>query len=401
MCRKCKETTEVVEKWLEVAKTRPDIFSDRYDEESRTSNPAFIANRHDQSVLTFVLSMEPYSKTCCVIDEEIEKVVSEEEYGLRPILAIRNPHTGGYKLQKSTRMIGGRQITITSRKNKLRRKLDIVLSKKSKLKRMLGGSNRKNNHKKEKAFVYTHLGLGDMIVTIGAVRYLATKYNTVTVVCKSVYKDAVQQLYADNPSINFHIVTGDSDMSPWDKQANDYRTKGYDVYSCGQFSLKPSKNRHEFPNGFYDDMDIPRSARTEYFKVPHTDSAKKLYDDFKGRPYIVVHQNASNMSMPIIERLIELGEKRLIIDVNKNRVDKEADSEGYALAERCINIPFIEYVKLFEGADELHMVDSSVFAFAMHLNFTNVKRAVVYPRNNDGTVLDSFGKFEMSFIFAK
>ena len=38
--------------------------------------------------------------------------------------------------------------------------------------------------KKEKAFVYTHLGLGDMVLTIGAVNYLATKYDTITVVCK-------------------------------------------------------------------------------------------------------------------------------------------------------------------------------------------------------------------------
>ena len=41
------------------------------------------------------------------------------------------------------------------------------------------------SRKKEKAFVYTHLGLGDMILTLGAVQYLATLYDTVTVVCNS------------------------------------------------------------------------------------------------------------------------------------------------------------------------------------------------------------------------
>lgn len=248
--------------------------------------------------------------------------------------------------------------------------------------------------KKEKAFVYTHLGLGDMILTIGAVRYLATKYNTVTAVCKRVYKDTVEQLYADNPNIKFHVTNSDEDMFPWDERAIEYKRNGYDIYSCGFFSLKMYRHIYAFPNSFYDDMDIPRSARITHFNVPRTDSAKKLYDDFNGRPYIVVHQNGSNRSIPIIERLLEVGEKRLIIDVNKNNVDKEADPDGYALAERCINIPFAEYVNLFEGADELHMIDSSVYAFAMHLDLSLVKQAVVYMRDNTN-IVDSFGKFEI------
>lgn len=247
--------------------------------------------------------------------------------------------------------------------------------------------------KKEKAFVYTHLGLGDMILTIGAVRYLATKYNSVTVVCKSVYKTTVQDLYADNPSIKLYTVISDEDIFSWDEQAEKYKLDGYDVYSCGVFSLKPDKHIYAFPNSFYDDMGIPRMARIKYFHVPQTESAKKIYEDFKGRPYIVVHQNSSNMSMPIIQTLLEAGEKRLIIDVNTNHVNKEADPEGYALAERCMNIPFTEYVKLFEGADELHMIDSSVFCFAMHLDLSRVKRAVVYIRDSS-TITDSFGKFE-------
>ena len=247
--------------------------------------------------------------------------------------------------------------------------------------------------KKEKAFVYTHLGLGDMILTVGAVQYLATKYNSVTVVCKTVYKDVVQNLYAESPSIKLHIVTGDEDMFPWNEQAANYMANGYDIYSCGFFSLRVDKYIYDFPNSFYDDMNIPRSARRNYFKIPRTESAKKLYDDFKGRPYIVVHQNASNMNMPIIDKLLKAGEKRLIIDVNINRVDKDADPEGYALAERCTNIPYTEYVNLFEGADELHMVDSSIFSLAMHLDLSDVKRAVVYMRNDSS--IDSFGKFEI------
>lgn len=247
--------------------------------------------------------------------------------------------------------------------------------------------------KKPKAFIYTHLGLGDMCLMIGAVRYLATKYEKVTVVCKKMYKDTIQGVYADDPSIHFHMVSGDEDMSPWKEKAKKYESEGYDVYGCGMFSLKTDGKVYDFPNSFYDDLGIPRTARKDNFRVAETEAAKILYESFKGRPYIVVHQNASTTTLPIVEKLRAAGEKRLIIDVNKNQVDKNADPEGYAIAEKCINRPFTEYVKLFEGADELHMIDSAVFCFAMHLDLSKVKKRVYYIRPG-GPEIDNFGKFE-------
>lgn len=254
-------------------------------------------------------------------------------------------------------------------------------------------SKLRGGSKKPKAFIYTHLGLGDMCLMIGAVRYLATKYDKVTVVCKKMYEDTIKGIYADDTSIHFHMVSGDEDMKPWKEKAKKYESEGYDVYGCGMFSLKTDGKIHDFPNSFYDDLGIPRTARTNYFRLPETDAAKSLYEAFKGRPYIIVHQSASHTKLPILEKLRKAGEKRLIIDVNKNQVDKDADPEGYALAEKCINRPFTEYVKLFEGADELHMIDSSVFCFAMHLDLSSVKKRVYYIRPG-GIPIDNFGKFE-------
>ena len=252
----------------------------------------------------------------------------------------------------------------------------------------------RGGEKKPKAFVYGHLGLGDMCLMIGAIRYLATRYNEVSVVCKNMYKDIMHGIYADNPSIKLFVVDNDLDFTLWKEWAKMYESEGYDVYGSGNFTLKPAVNIYDFPNSFYDDMGIPRTARTEYFSVPQTDAAKSLYEAFKGRPYIVVHEKASNAHLPIVEKLRAAGEKRLIIDVNKNQVDKEADPEGYALAERCINRPFTDYVKLFEGADELHLIDSAVLCFAMHLDLSRVKRCMYHVRPGAEHYVDDFGKFE-------
>ena len=40
---------------------------------------------------------------------------------------------------------------------------------------------------KKKAFILTHLGLGDMVNCIGLFRYLSTVYDELLVVCKKVY----------------------------------------------------------------------------------------------------------------------------------------------------------------------------------------------------------------------
>jgi hypothetical protein len=72
ICRKCKESAEVIGRFLEVAMKRPDLFTDRYNLESKLSNPAFKNNRHDQPIWSMIVQLEPYNKYCAIIDEEIE-----------------------------------------------------------------------------------------------------------------------------------------------------------------------------------------------------------------------------------------------------------------------------------------------------------------------------------------
>jgi len=74
MCRKCPESLEVIGKWLDVAKTRPDLFTDRHNEESKKINTDFKDNRHDQSILSMIVQTAPYKDKCVIIDEEVESM---------------------------------------------------------------------------------------------------------------------------------------------------------------------------------------------------------------------------------------------------------------------------------------------------------------------------------------
>lgn len=244
---------------------------------------------------------------------------------------------------------------------------------------------------KKKALIYTHLGLGDMFWMNGAVRYLSTAYDEVMVVCKRRNLANAVAMYADDHTIRLLAIDDDIDLHPWSAKRHYFADQGYVVYSCGFFAPKPDKAIYELPLSFYDDLAIPREIRNSYFHVPRTEAAKALMTAFAGRPYIVVHQQSSVKTIPIVERMKAAGETRLIVDLNKNHVDPAVDPEGHALAELVVGKPLLDYTYLLELAEELHMIESSVYCLASHLDLRHVKLRVCYePWGGDAERLGVF-----------
>jgi ribosomal protein S18 acetylase RimI-like enzyme len=229
---------------------------------------------------------------------------------------------------------------------------------------------------KKRAFVYSHLGLGDMFWMNGAVRYLATAYDEVLVVCKKRNQKNAAAMYADDPSIKLLLIEDDIDLHPWPQKSQYFSEQGYMVYSCGQHALKPDRAIYDLPNCFYDDMMRPRAVRTVYFHVPRTLASKELRDRFGEIKYIVVHEESSVQNLSIAKQLMRKGETRLILDLNKNAY---TTSHGWwAAAEKVGGLPLLDYVDLIEGAEEIHMIESSIYCMASHLNLLKVKRRVCY-----------------------
>jgi hypothetical protein len=229
---------------------------------------------------------------------------------------------------------------------------------------------------KKKAFVYSHLGLGDMFWMNGAVRYLATAYDEVLVVCKNRNAKNAGALYADDPAIKLLCIEDDEELQPWPIKSRYFSEQGYTVYSCGQHALRPDRAIYDLPNSFYDDMTIPREVRTQYFHVPRSDAATKLRERFGSIPYIVVHEESSIQKLAIGKQLLDQGEKRLILDLNKNPYP---ETHGWwAAAEKVAGLPLLDYTALIEDADELHMIESSIYCLASHLDLSRVKRKLCY-----------------------
>jgi hypothetical protein len=231
----------------------------------------------------------------------------------------------------------------------------------------------------KKAIVYTHLGLGDHFWMNGAVRYLATCYDETLVVCKDRNKENVRAMFSDDSTIKFLVVQDDADLHPWHLMRQRLRDGGYDVFGCGFFSERGGGAAiYDLPHSFYDDLQLPREVRTEYFHVPRSDASKELRAKFLGRPYIVVHQQSSVKTLLISDQLRSLGEARLMLDINQNLYNPQTHPEEFALAQHAVGKPLLDYVDLLEGAEELHLIESSLYCLASHLDLSKPTRRVCY-----------------------
>ena len=229
----------------------------------------------------------------------------------------------------------------------------------------------------KRVVIYSHLGLGDMFWMNGAVRYLATDYDEVLVICKKRNEVNVKAMYADDPSIKLFIIDDDSDLHPWPLKKHIFSSQGYKVLGCGGFSDREQPVLYNLPESFYDDIGIPFNIRTTYFHVPRTEKALELASMYQ-RPYIVVHAESSVQKAAIGQLLMGNGETRLILDLNKNVYSRYTNPVEWDLAQKVVGLPLLDYTSLIEGAAELHMIESSIYCMASHLDLSKVQKRVCY-----------------------
>jgi hypothetical protein len=234
---------------------------------------------------------------------------------------------------------------------------------------------------KKKAFVYGHLGLGDMYWLVGAVRYFATCYDKVIVVCKKKYATNVEAIYSDDPTIELFLVEDDIVLHPFQLIHRPYLEEhGLAVFSCGVNSdlVKPEGYYvYEFPYCFYDDLRISREYRTKYFYMAKHTQADEMVNLIKSLAprYILVHQQSQYNKLPIWD-YVEAYTDLPVLDVNENHYPE--GHKYYLLASIVVNKPLWVYTKLFEEAEEIHLLESSVYCMASHLDLSRVKDKVCY-----------------------
>lgn len=225
--------------------------------------------------------------------------------------------------------------------------------------------------KNNKAFLLTHLGLGDHIFCIPIVRYLREFYQTVFVVCKYINHKNLILYFSDDPGIKFIPVPNDHYISPkFGKTGFDNfskLTKNLDVFMTGPaHTYFQCKDLH-FPIYFYDQLNIDRKIFWTHFKIPVLPESKNLYELLLGYKYIVIHNNSSGgkiFSSNIIKKFYNPDE---FIYINFNENEYDESHKFYEIANNFIGKPLLYYYDTIINSSAVYMTDSSFFCFSSHL----------------------------------
>jgi hypothetical protein len=227
-------------------------------------------------------------------------------------------------------------------------------------------------YKKKKAFILSHLGLGDCLTISGAVRYLSTCYDEVKVVCKKKYYENLKLFYQDDSTITFHIVEDDSKISPnFGYPFEDFLrvTEGYDRFLCGQHSINGTMHSFaELPFCFYKDIGVDPTTFWTYFHIPSTEESKRLRALLEN-PYILLHTSCSTGEIATIEAIeTKLGlsrETMLFLDINKNIYPE--GHPYHEISNEFVNKPLAHYKDTLLNADAVILTDSALFCMAVNL----------------------------------
>ena len=69
--RKCMQSMEIVDEWVNTAIHHTSLFTDLHNDESKAINLDFVENRHDQSVLSVISKLNRYRSQVAVIKDEV------------------------------------------------------------------------------------------------------------------------------------------------------------------------------------------------------------------------------------------------------------------------------------------------------------------------------------------
>jgi RimJ/RimL family protein N-acetyltransferase len=245
-------------------------------------------------------------------------------------------------------------------------------------------------YKIKKAFLLSHLGLGDNITALPVARYLSTMYDEIIVVCKESTYENLKLLYSDDNTIKLLPVPNDQYINPLYNEINYKReTKDCDVYLMGYHNPKNALNLYDIgrynpknlPFNFYDDINMDYSIFWKYFYLPKLDQSDKLYEiliENNIKSYIFVHNIASS---GVVFTYKNLDDDILIINPCNNHYSPE--HKYYELAEKFVNKKLPEYMKIMSNADELYLADSSFFCLALGLDIKTNKCYIASRNNTD------------------
>ena len=233
-------------------------------------------------------------------------------------------------------------------------------------------------YKLKKAFVLSHLGLGDNITALGMVRYLSTCYDEIVVVSTNQHKKNVELFYQDDSSITVHAVENDKTLPILSGHIEDFPefekyTKNYSRYLLGCYNLENKFISKNLPFVFYEQVNINPKFFWEYFYIPTIDGSLKLYDEVKNTDYVFVHNTSSTgivFNINLVEEKLNLDRNKILF-INPDLNCYKENHKFFELAQKFIGFKLSYYVEIIKNAQYNIMADSSFMCLSLNLEINN------------------------------
>jgi mannose-6-phosphate isomerase-like protein (cupin superfamily) len=216
-----------------------------------------------------------------------------------------------------------------------------------------------------------HLGLGDQILLAPAMKAIASKCNTLYVICKDIYESALRTILASAENIVLVPIPNITDFAAEVQAINaaiGTLPAPLTQYFSGNFSSCPNPPS-DFPLHFYKDLDLDWTKSKSEFVFPNTPKSQELAALLESIPHIFVHDNSSTKDIDLNDRIRKENPGRLVINPERNAYRPEEPE--YRLAAKFIrtanDLNILDYKATIESAAQLHLIGSCFFAFAAML----------------------------------
>jgi hypothetical protein len=196
-------------------------------------------------------------------------------------------------------------------------------------------------------YLYTHLGLGDIIICNGLIREVCKKYPHVTIFCKPKYYTSVSFMFRDLTNLDI-IQKDDHDANTFLQNIPDSQK-----YFLGHYNLQLYITKNTFDQCFYKQIGLNFLKRWSKYHV-NRDTIKEdeLFEQIAPKqPYAFIHDDIDRGFL-----------------INENYVDPNL----VKFRPKKIDNIFL-YCKILEQATEIHCMDSCFKHIADSLQLENKK----------------------------
>ena len=240
--------------------------------------------------------------------------------------------------------------------------------------------------KQRYAFFLSHNGLGDNITNTSAIHYLLDYYETIYFLCKDIYVENVNLLFANKSVITIPINSA-NEYNNCKKIIN--RILKADLFISGNCHTSYLKSRITHPIllnykktdshysckythiiQFYHDIGLDLSIYFNYFNIESSEKSIEYYEQIKQYKIVFLHTKSSNKEI-VLDDIIELYNKDEYIIICANKNVYKSETPKYKLADKYVNIYIVYYIDIIKNAEIIHVIDSCFNCIIYPLITTN------------------------------